>query len=178
MVERERQAERTQLANARAHVAVHELILAALEGGVGAVATASGQAAMHLAIATILSAGDHIVASASLYGGTVNLLAQTLPRFGITTSFVKPRDLEGLAAKMKEGGFSGADITEVCQRSAKLAIRQHIADSEAGIPVKSACRHIEKAHFDSAMMVARKSVSSADIKKFERFRKSIQIQKG
>ena len=75
-------------------------------------------------------------------------------------------------------GFSGADITEVCQRSAKLAIRQHIADSEAGIPVKSACRQIEKAHFDSAMMVARKSVSSADIKKFERFRKSIQIQKG
>lgn len=81
--------------------AVLEERLAALEGGVGAVATASGQAAMHLAIATILSAGDHIVASASLYGGTVNLLAQTLPRFGITTSFVKPRDLEGLAAAIR-----------------------------------------------------------------------------
>ena len=73
-------------------------------------------------------------------------------------------------------GFSGADITEVCQRAAKLAIRQHIFDSDAGIPTESSCRQISKAHFDSAMMVARKSVSQADIKKFERFRKSIQIQ--
>jgi O-acetylhomoserine (thiol)-lyase len=73
--------------------AVLEERLAALENGVGAVATASGQAAMHLAIATLLNAGDHIVASSSLYGGTINLLAHTLPRFGITTSFVKPRDL-------------------------------------------------------------------------------------
>ncbi|GGH08221.1 O-acetylhomoserine aminocarboxypropyltransferase [Alsobacter metallidurans] len=79
-------------------VAVLEERLAALEGGVGAVCTASGQAAMHLAIATLLSAGDHIVASASLYGGTVNLLAHTLPRFGITTTFVRPRDHEGLRA--------------------------------------------------------------------------------
>lgn len=75
--------------------AVLEERLAALEGGVGAVCTASGQAALHLAIATLLNAGDHIVASSSLYGGTINLLAHTLPRFGITTSFVKPRDLEG-----------------------------------------------------------------------------------
>jgi O-acetylhomoserine (thiol)-lyase len=74
-------------------VAVLEERLAALEGGVGAVCTASGQAAMHLAIVTLLNAGDHIVASSSLYGGTINLLAHTLPRFGITTSFVKPRDL-------------------------------------------------------------------------------------
>jgi O-acetylhomoserine (thiol)-lyase len=70
--------------------------LAALEGGVGAICTASGMAAMHLAIATLLNAGDHIVASASLYGGTINLLTHTLPRFGITTTFVKPRDLDGL----------------------------------------------------------------------------------
>jgi O-acetylhomoserine (thiol)-lyase len=75
--------------------AVLEERLAALEAGVGAVCTASGMAAMHLAIATLLNAGDHIVASASLYGGTINLLAHTLPRFGITTSFVKPRDLGG-----------------------------------------------------------------------------------
>src|SRR6201996_1501880 len=75
--------------------------LAALENGVGAVATASGMAAMHLAIATLLGAGDHIVASASLYGGTINLLAHTLPRFGITTSFVKPRDLDGFRAAIK-----------------------------------------------------------------------------
>ena len=72
--------------------AVLEERLAALEGGVGAVCTASGQAALHLAIATLLGAGDHIVASASLYGGTINLLNHTLPRFGITTTFVKPRD--------------------------------------------------------------------------------------
>jgi O-acetylhomoserine (thiol)-lyase len=78
--------------------AVLEERLAALEGGVGAVCTASGQAAMHLAIATLLNAGDHIVASASLYGGTINLLAHTLPRFGITTSFVKPRDLDAFRA--------------------------------------------------------------------------------
>ena len=69
--------------------------LAALEGGVGAICTASGMAAMHLAIATLLNAGDHIVASTSLYGGTVNLLTHTLPRFGITTSFVGPRDHSG-----------------------------------------------------------------------------------
>ena len=64
-------------------IAVLEERLAALEGGVGAVCTASGQAAMHLAIATLLGAGDEIVASASLYGGTINLLAHTLPRFGV-----------------------------------------------------------------------------------------------
>ncbi|MGC2778628.1 MAG: O-acetylhomoserine aminocarboxypropyltransferase [Bradyrhizobium sp.] len=75
--------------------------LAALEGGVGAVCTASGQAAMHLAIATLLNAGDHIVASSSLYGGTINLLAHTLPRFGITTSFVKPRDHDGFRAAIQ-----------------------------------------------------------------------------
>ena len=74
--------------------AVLEERLAALEGGVGAVCTASGMAALHLAIATLLNAGDHIVASSSLYGGTINLLAHTLPRFGITTTFVKPRALD------------------------------------------------------------------------------------
>ncbi|MFO1145614.1 MAG: O-acetylhomoserine aminocarboxypropyltransferase [Rhodospirillales bacterium] len=75
--------------------------LAALEGGVGAVCTASGQAALHLAIATLMGAGGHIVASASLYGGSVNLLAHTLPRFGIATTFVPPRDLDGLAAAIR-----------------------------------------------------------------------------
>jgi O-acetylhomoserine (thiol)-lyase len=76
-------------------IAVLEERLAALENGVGAVCTASGMAALHLAIATLLNAGDHIVASASLYGGSINLLAHTLPRFGITTTFVKPRDHDG-----------------------------------------------------------------------------------
>src|SRR3954467_268536 len=74
--------------------AVLEERLAALEGGVGAICTASGMAALHLAIATLLNAGDHIVASSSLYGGSINLLTHTLPRFGITTTFVKPRALD------------------------------------------------------------------------------------
>jgi O-acetylhomoserine (thiol)-lyase len=82
-------------------IAVLEERLAALENGVGAVCTASGMAALHLAIATILNAGDHIVASSSLYGGTINLLAHTLPRFGITTTFVKPRDLDAFKAAIK-----------------------------------------------------------------------------
>ncbi len=82
-------------------VAVLEERLAALEGGVGAVCTASGMAALHIAIATLLGAGDHIVASASLYGGTVSLLSHTLPRFGITTTFVKPRDLNGFRSALR-----------------------------------------------------------------------------
>ena len=82
-------------------VSVLEERLAALEGGVGAVCTASGMAAMHIGIATLLGAGDHIVASASLYGGTVNLLSHTLPRFGISTTFVKPRDLDGFRAALQ-----------------------------------------------------------------------------
>ncbi|MEM9623209.1 MAG: O-acetylhomoserine aminocarboxypropyltransferase [Pseudomonadota bacterium] len=72
--------------------AVLEERLAALEGGVGSIVTASGQAAMHLAIVTLMGAGEHIVASRSLYGGTHNLLQYTLPRFGIDTTFVDPRD--------------------------------------------------------------------------------------
>jgi len=82
-------------------VAVLEERLAALEGGAGAICTASGMAALHVAIATLLGAGDHIVASASLYGGTVGLLAHTLPRFGITTTFVKPRDHDGFRAAIQ-----------------------------------------------------------------------------
>ena len=82
--------------------AVLEERISALEGGVGAIATASGQAAMHLAVATLLSAGDHIVASRSLYGGTHNLLEYTLPRFGIETTFVDPRSPEAFGAAMRD----------------------------------------------------------------------------
>jgi O-acetylhomoserine (thiol)-lyase len=64
-------------------VAVLEERIAALEQGVGAIATASGQAALHLAVATLMGAGGHIVASRALYGGSHNLLAYTLARFGI-----------------------------------------------------------------------------------------------
>jgi O-acetylhomoserine (thiol)-lyase len=75
-------------------VAVLEERMAALEKGVGAIATASGQAALHLAIATLMGAGSHIVASRALYGGSHNLLAYTLARFGIATTFVDPRKLD------------------------------------------------------------------------------------
>jgi O-acetylhomoserine (thiol)-lyase len=82
-------------------VAVLEERVAALEGGVGAVATASGQAALHLAIATLMGAGAHIVSSKSLYGGSTNLLKLTLPRFGIETTFVDPRDPAAFAAAVR-----------------------------------------------------------------------------
>jgi len=74
--------------------AVLEERISALEGGVGAIAVASGQAALHLAIVTLMGAGSHIVASRSLYGGSHNLLEFTLPRFGIEATFVNPRDLD------------------------------------------------------------------------------------
>ena len=82
-------------------VAVLEERVAALERGVGAVATASGQAALHLAIVTLMGQGGHIVASSSLYGGSVNMFALTLPRFGIETTFVKPRDHDGFRAAIR-----------------------------------------------------------------------------
>ena len=78
-------------------VAMLEERVAALEGGVGAVATASGMAAIHLGIVTLMGAGSHIVSSRSLYGGTHNLLAYTLPRFGIDTTFVDPCDPRAFA---------------------------------------------------------------------------------
>jgi O-acetylhomoserine (thiol)-lyase len=82
-------------------VAVLEERIAALEGAVGAVATASGQAALHLAIATLMGAGSHIVASAKIYGGSHNILTHTLPRFGITTTFVDPRDPKAFATAIR-----------------------------------------------------------------------------
>ena len=81
--------------------AVLEERIAALEGGVGAIATASGQAALHLAIGTIAAAGCHVVASAALYGGSHNLLHYTLRRFGIATTFVKPGDLDAWRAAIR-----------------------------------------------------------------------------
>ena len=81
--------------------AVLEERIAALEGGVAGIATASGQAAMHLGLATIAGAGDHIVASRALYGGSHNLLAYTLKRFGIDTTFVDPRDIDAWRAAIR-----------------------------------------------------------------------------
>ncbi|MGE4221465.1 MAG: PLP-dependent transferase, partial [Alphaproteobacteria bacterium] len=82
-------------------VAVLEERLAALEGGVGAVATASGQAALHLGVATLMGAGGHIVAASSLYGGSINMFAHTLPRFGIASTLVPVRDMDAFARAIR-----------------------------------------------------------------------------
>lgn len=81
--------------------AVLEQRIAALEGGIGGLATASGQAALHLAVSTLMGAGGHIVASSALYGGSQNLLHYTLRRFGIETTFVPPGDLDGWRAAIR-----------------------------------------------------------------------------
>ena len=82
--------------------AVLEERITALEDGVGAIATASGQAALTLAIMTLMGSGSHIVAAAALYGGSHNLLAYTLPRLGIETTFVDARDPQAFAAAIKD----------------------------------------------------------------------------
>ena len=116
--------------------AVFEERIAALEGGVGAIATASGQAALHLAIATLMGAGSHIVASRALYGGSHNLLHYTLSRFGIETTFVDPRDLDAWRAAIRPDtrllfgetlGNPGLDVLDIPSVSA-------IAH-EAGLPL-------------------------------------------
>lgn len=81
--------------------AVLEERVAALEGGVGALAVATGSAAITIAIQNIATAGDHLVASTNLYGGTVNLLAHTLREQGIETTFVNPADLEAVEAAIR-----------------------------------------------------------------------------
>jgi len=102
--------------------AVLEERIAALEGGVGAVATASGQAALHLAIVTLLGAGSHVVASRALYGGSHNLLDYTLPRFGVETTFVDPHDVDAWRAAIRPAtrllfgetlGNPGLDVLDV-----------------------------------------------------------------
>ena len=102
--------------------AVLEERIAALEGGVGAIATASGQAALHLAICTIAGAGSHIVASAALYGGSHNLLHYTLKRFGVETTFVAPGDLDAWRAAIRPNtrllfgetlGNPGLDVLDI-----------------------------------------------------------------
>ena len=117
-------------------VAVFEERMAALEGGVGAIATASGQAALHLAIATLMDAGSHIVASAALYGGSHNLLGYTLKRFGIETTFVSPRNVEEFRKAIKPNtrllfgetlGNPGLDVLDIPSVS-KIA-------HEAGVPL-------------------------------------------
>jgi O-acetylhomoserine (thiol)-lyase len=102
--------------------AVFEQRMAALEGGAGAIAVASGQAALHLAICTLMGAGSHIVASTALYGGSQNLLHYTLRRFGIETTFVKPGDIDGWRAAIRPNtklffgetvGNPGLDVLDI-----------------------------------------------------------------
>ena len=81
---------------------VFEQRMAALEGGSAALATSSVSAAITYSILNIVGAGDHIVAAATLYGGTYNLLHTTLPRYGIETTFVQPDDPENFAAAVRE----------------------------------------------------------------------------
>ena len=76
--------------------------IAALEGGVGALATASGMAALTYTILGLAHAGDHVVAASTIYGGTFNLLKETLPRYGITTTFVDIDNLEEVEAAIKD----------------------------------------------------------------------------
>ena len=80
---------------------VLEQRLAAVEGGVAAVATASGTSAIATTLMTLLKSGDHIIASNSLYGGTYNMLNNTLPRFGITTTFVDPDNIDNFRDAVK-----------------------------------------------------------------------------
>jgi O-acetylhomoserine (thiol)-lyase len=82
-------------------VAVLEERIAALDKGVAGIATASGHAALFLMIATLMGQGGHIVASRSLYGGSINLFSHTLPRFGITTTLVDPREPKAFAAAIR-----------------------------------------------------------------------------
>ena len=117
-------------------VAVLEERIAALEGGVGAVATASGMAAIFLAVATLMGKGGHIVASGSLYGGTHNLFSYTMPRFGIETTFVDPRDHDAFKAAITDDtrlifgetlGNPGIEVLDIPKIS-KIA-------HDAGIPL-------------------------------------------
>ena len=109
--------------------AVLEERVAALEGGVAGLAVASGAAAVTYAITNIANAGDHVVASKTIYGGTYNLLAHTLSKFGITTTFVDPDDYEALEAAIKDNtklvyietlGNPNSNISDI-ERSADIA---------------------------------------------------------
>jgi O-acetylhomoserine (thiol)-lyase len=117
-------------------VAVFEERVAALEGGLGAVAAASGQAALFLGIATLMGQGGHIVSSASIYGGSHNLFTHTLPRFGIATAFVDPRDTEAFGRAIRPetrlvfGETLGNPGLEIMDLPAVAAIAHR-----AGIPV-------------------------------------------
>ena len=103
-------------------IAALENRLAALDEGVAAVAVATGMSAVFLSIIALASQGDHIVASSQMYGGNINLLEHTMSRFGVTTSFVDPTDLDAIAAAIRPNtkmvfgeviGNPGLDVMDV-----------------------------------------------------------------
>lgn len=117
-------------------VAVLEQRLAALDGGVACTAAASGMAALHAAVMCLVSSGDHIVSTAQLYGANINLLKNTLPRFGVETTFVPANDPESLRAAIRPNtklifaeivGNPGLDILNLPEVGRIAA--------EAGVPV-------------------------------------------
>ena len=108
--------------------------IAALEGGVGALATASGMAAITYTILALAHAGDHVVAASTIYGGTFNLLKETLPRYGITTTFVDIDNLEEVEAAIKDNtkivlietlGNPVINIPDI-EKIAEIAHKHHI----------------------------------------------------
>ncbi len=115
-------------------VAVLEQRIAALEGGTAAVCTSSGMAATFCAITAILSQGDHIVASTQMYGGNISLMKNTLPRFGITTSFFDPTDLDACRNAIQDNtkliygeliGNPGLDILDL-EAIAQIGADHHV----------------------------------------------------
>jgi len=115
-------------------VGVLEQRIAALEGGSAAVCTSSGMAATFCAITAILEQGDHIVASTQMYGGNISLMKNTLPRFGITTTFVDPTDTDGFRNAIQENtkliygeliGNPGLDILDL-EEIGKIGVDHHV----------------------------------------------------
>ena len=114
--------------------AVLEERIAALEGGVAGIAVASGQAALHLGLATIAGAGSHVLASRALYGGSQNLLGYTMKRFGIETTFIDPRDMDAWRSNIRPNtkvlfaetlGNPGLDVLDI-DKLAAIAHEHHL----------------------------------------------------
>ena len=114
--------------------AVLEERIAALEGGVAGIAVASGQAALHLGLATIAGAGSHVLASRALYGGSQNLLGYTMKRFGIETTFIDPRDMDAWRSNIRPNtkvlfaetlGNPGLDVLDI-DTVAAIAHEHHL----------------------------------------------------
>ena len=133
-------------------VAVLEQRIAALEGGSGAVCTASGMSAIYAALITLCSAGDHIVASAQLYGSTMTLLKHTLNRLGIVTTFVPINDAEALAGAIRDNtklvfcesiGNPGLEVADLPAVSAIANARGVPLVVDATFATPSLCRPIE-----------------------------------